>query len=378
MSNPSTNSRGRFFGYVVTLGLAIALSTPAIAQTVTGDEQVAGAAATPTRELIVATKHSPPFAIKNADGSWTGISVELWKHLCGELNLAYELREMPLESILDGLANNQIDAGVAAISVTAERHERIEFCHPHYTTGLGIAVPVGDRINVLASLRRVLTPRLLTLVASMIVLVLVCGLLFWLFERKRNETMFGGNRRRGLGMGVWWSTILLLGHKGIVPVSTWGRILAGLAMLTSIGILSLITGVIASVLTIGHIDLGIGHPSDLRRVRVATIEGSTSADYLRQRRISYRGYQSPEMALVAAANNECDAVVYDEAILKYFAHNEFQNRIEVLPFSFNTQDYAIALRPASELRKPLNEELLRYRASDAWNDLLYRFLGDSR
>jgi ABC-type amino acid transport substrate-binding protein len=32
-------------------------------------------------KLVVGTKHSPPFAIKNPDGEWTGISIELWRHL---------------------------------------------------------------------------------------------------------------------------------------------------------------------------------------------------------------------------------------------------------------------------------------------------------
>lgn len=62
--------------------------------------------------------------------------------------------------------------------------------------------------------------------------------------------------------------------------------------------------------------------------------------------------------------------------MKYLANTRFADNIQVLPISFNTQEYAIALRPGSPLRKPINEALLRYRASDSWDDLLYRFLGD--
>jgi hypothetical protein len=35
-----------------------------------------------------------------------------------------------------------------------------------------------------------------------------------------------------------------------------------------------------------------------------------------------------------------------------------------------------ALKPQSPLRRPLNEALLRYRASDPWDDLIYRYLGE--
>ena len=329
-----------------------------------------------SRKLVVGTKHSPPFAVKNPDGHWTGISVELWRHLADELNLQYELREQTLDELFAGLESGQLHAAVAALSVTAERLQRVDFCHPHFTTGLGIAVSVKTRASHWALVRRVVSPRLLSIVGIMLGIVAVCGLLFWLLERKLNQSMFGGRRRQGIGMGVWWSTILLMGHKGVVPVSTWGRFVAASAMIASILLLSLLTGVITSVLTVQQLDTGIGHPSDLRRVRVVTVASSTSADYLRRRRMSFRTRPSAEAALQAVADGHADAVVYDEALLKYLANTDFAESIQVLPVSFNTQEYAIALQSESPLRKPLNEALLRYRASDLWDELIYRYLGE--
>lgn len=77
----------------------------------------------------------------------------------------------------------------------------------------------------------------------------------------------------------------------------------------------------------------------------------------------------------AVADGDADAVVYDEALLKYLTNTEFADSVQVLPVSFNTQEYAIALRPGSELRKQINEELLRFRASDGWGELVFRYLG---
>lgn len=326
--------------------------------------------------LKVGTKQSPPFAIKKPDGSWTGISIELWNHLTDELNLEFEFEELTLDEMLSKLENGDLDAAVAAISVTSDRHERVDFCHPHFSTGLGIAVSVRDRSNPWALLRRIVSSRLVKIVVSMIGIVVVCGLLFWVFERKRNEPMFGGKRRQGIGMGVWWSTILLLGHKGIIPVSVMGRIIAVFAMLASIMVLSILTGVITSVLTVQQLDTGIARATDLHHVRVATVASSTSADYLRQRQIYFRSYETPRDAILAVDEDRADAVVYDAALLKYLASEEFGNRIDVLPVIFNVQEYAIGLQPASDLRKPLNEELLRYRESDAWDEIVFRYLGE--
>lgn len=325
--------------------------------------------------LRVATKHIPPFAIKNPDGSWAGISIDLWKHSTDELNLEYELVEMPLEEALEGLQSGELDAAVAAISVTSERLERVEFCHPHFSTGLGVAVSVRDRTSAWAILNRIASGRLIFSTLFSIAIVIICGVLFWFFERKRNEAMFGGKKRQGISMGVWWATILMFGHKGIIPVSAMGRFLAASAMLASLLLISIFTGVITSVLTVQQLETGITRATDLHKVRVATVASSTSADYLRQRRIAFRSYDSPNEALQAVDFGSADAVVYDEALLKYLASQEFVNRIDVLPVSFNLQEYAIALRPNSQLRKPLNEELLRYRESDAWDTLVYRYLG---
>ena len=33
----------------------------------------------PNRELVVGTKEAPPFAMKAPDGSWTGLSIDLWR-----------------------------------------------------------------------------------------------------------------------------------------------------------------------------------------------------------------------------------------------------------------------------------------------------------
>ncbi|QDV26578.1 transporter substrate-binding domain-containing protein [Aureliella helgolandensis] len=326
--------------------------------------------------LKVGTKHSPPFAIKNPDGSWTGISIELWKHLTDELNLEFQFEELPLDEILDKLETCDLDAAVAAISVTSERHERVGFCHPHFSTGLGIAISSRERTGPGTILRRVVSSGLVKLMLTMVGIVIVCGFLFWIFERNRNTTMFGGKRRQGIGMGVWWSTTLLLGNKGVVPASSMGRLLAALAMFSSIIVVSTLTGVITSVLTVQQLDTGIARVADLHHVRVATINDSTSADYLRQRHIFFRAYQTPEAAIQAVDDNQADAVVYDAALLKYLASEQFINRIDIVPVLFNVQEYAIALCPGSNLRRPLNEELLRYRESDAWDELVYRYLGE--
>jgi ABC-type amino acid transport substrate-binding protein len=47
----------------------------------------------------------------------------------------------------------------------------------------------------------------------------------------------------------------------------------------------------------------------------------------------------------------------------------------VLPGSFEPQDYGIAFPPGSDLREPVNRELLELLREPLWQDILYRYLG---
>lgn len=56
-----------------------------------------------TRKLVVGTKQAEPFAIKNSDGTWSGVSIDLWREIATELHLDYELHEWDLEGLLNAI-----------------------------------------------------------------------------------------------------------------------------------------------------------------------------------------------------------------------------------------------------------------------------------
>ncbi|MCA9298456.1 MAG: transporter substrate-binding domain-containing protein, partial [Phycisphaerales bacterium] len=86
------------------------------------------------------TKVSAPFVVERRDGSLDGLSIELWKAIAEREGLEYEFVELDMDGILDGVASGDLDAGIAAISVTPAREEVIDFSHAYYMSGLGIAV----------------------------------------------------------------------------------------------------------------------------------------------------------------------------------------------------------------------------------------------
>ena len=78
----------------------------------------------------------------------------------------------------------------------------------------------------------------------------------------------------------------------------------------------------------------------------------------------------------AVAAGTLDAVVYDAPLLRYLVNIGSNDRVRVVPGTFQRQDYAIALPGGSSEREAINRELVAMIQTAAWQDILYRYLGE--
>ena len=326
--------------------------------------------------LVVGVKHAPPFAIKQEGGQWSGISVELWRDLAEGMKLEYRFQERDLPSLLAGVEKGELDAAVGALTVTAERARRMDFSHPFYTSGLSIAVPADPSSAWLSVVKGFFTWQFLNVVTALFLLLLVIGILVWLFEHKHNR-QFGGPPINGIGSGLWWSAVTMttVGYGDKSPVTMGGRLVALVWMFASIIIISGFTAAIASSLTVGQLATGITGPQDLYNTRTGTVMGSSSEAYLQDRHIGYVRFDSIEEGLTALVKGEVDAFVYDKPLLRYLAKTQFQGDIDVLANTFSRQDYAIALPQQSRLKEGVDQHLLQQLESPDWQKMLTRYLG---
>jgi len=331
------------------------------------------------RALIVGTKEVPPFAMKNSEGTWTGVSIDLWRQIATELNLPFEFQERDLQGLLGGVADGSLDLAVAALSITAEREEICDFSHPYYVTGLGIAIALKQRTPWLVVLRKLFSLHYLKIVIGLCVLLLALGTLIWWFEHKRNPEQFGGGTTAGIGSGFWWSAVTMttVGYGDKAPITLWGRVVAITWMLLAIIIVSVFTATITSTLTVAHLDVAVKGPQDLPRVRVGAIADTTSEVYLRDHQISHTSFKTALEGLGAIDAGAIEALVYDVPILRYLIQNEFKGGLDVLPHTFNREDYGIALSKSSSLREQINRVLLEKIQGREWQDILHQYLGGS-
>jgi len=328
--------------------------------------------------LQVGTKVAPPFAMKNSDGQWSGISIDLWRELASELNLAYQFVEKDLQGLISGVSEGQLDVAIAALTVTHSREEVLDFSHPFYTTGLSIAVPQNSQ-NIFTHLFEALfSAAFLKVIASLGSLLLIFGLLVWLLERRRNSAQFDPKPLQGIGDGFWWAAVTMttVGYGDKSPLTLGGRLVALVWMFAGLILISTFTAAITTSLTVAELGSNIQGPQDLARVRVGSVTGSTSESYLKAQHLGYFSAPTPSLALDELTAGNTEAVVYDTPLLKYLIGQRPTQPLQLLPGEFDRQSYAIALPTGSTLREPINRALLKFLNSPKWADITYRYLGE--
>ena len=128
--------------------------------------------------------------MKNEAGEWTGISIELWRRIAEDLNVSYEYAEHDLEGMLEAVESGDAAAGVAATTMTAEREDVLDFTHPFYYAGLGIAVTPERGGTIMSVARRLFSLEFFQAILALTAVLLIVGVAVWLFERRRNREHF--------------------------------------------------------------------------------------------------------------------------------------------------------------------------------------------
>lgn len=368
----------------VSILLTVLATTGTVAQSAapaSSPESAASAATVfPDRELVVGTKQAPPFAMKDADGKWTGISIDLWTEIAQKLGVRFHFVEEPtVQSLVDATAAGKYDLSVAAITITAERERKIDFSQPFYDTGLGIAVPVNGVSIWREILRTMDSLGFLQAAGALIGISLLVGALIWLFERRHNEH-FGGPAAKGLGASIWWSaeamTQASTGHRA--PITMAGRALAIVWMVVSIIAIAVFTASVTSALTTRQIRGVVDGVEDLPTVRVGTLAGSATVGFLDAERIKHRNFDTLQMGFKALTSGAIDAFVYDKPLLAWTVEQQSSANVQVLDITFEPQSYGMAMPSGSRYRKAIDVAILEAVHDEKWKQTLFRYMGEKQ
>ena len=326
-------------------------------------------------EITVGIKNSPPFIIKNSENSFSGLSIDLWNKIADSLNIKYKFKEYTLQGLITALENNKIDLCINPLTVTSNRVQKIDFTQPFFITNLAIATRPESGNNIILFITKFFSIDFIEIVLILFLVILIFGILVWLFERKHNKEQFEKNIK-GIWSGIWWSAVTMttVGYGDKSPQTLGGRIVALVWMFTAIITISSFTASITSSLTINKLNNKIKGPGDLKNFNVGSIKSSTSDIYLLNKEIEHINFSNIKNGLEAIINNRIAAFVYDEPILRYtISENNFQKEITILPSKFNTQYYSFSLPRKSDLLDKINPLLLKEINSPHWSDILSRY-----
>ncbi len=334
-------------------------------------------------KLIVSAGHCPPFVIKE-NGQFSGLAIFLWERIAASIGIDYELRDVDLATMLESIARQdaarKADLGISCLSVTSEREKIINFSHSFYETYTGIAVR-DDGIT--GTLRAALTnPVVLRALLFVLLMAAVVGGLFYALEHKVNTKLYSMKGRAGR-----WLEALIVGALFVTrgPIRYYefhtpvARILSAILAIGSTFLIAGITAVLAGAFTLENLQNRITGLQDLQRVRVGAMADSTSSDFLQRHGIIHRRGKDLESLLEDLDQGRLDAVVSDEAFLRYnIRQQQEQGRYEkllVLPEELETQNYGFGLQPDSPYIETVNRSLLEVRSTPEWKAEVARYLG---
>jgi ABC-type amino acid transport substrate-binding protein len=354
----------------VTLLIVILLSVKALAQDDSGAPD----------KLLVGVVDAPPFAMKTTDGSWEGLSIELWQAIAQELGVEFELREYSPEQLLDAVTRGEVDV-IPALAAT-EQHEIImDLSLPFLRSGSAIAVAAGaTKHSWLRFAGHLVALNLLPVIGLLILLSLTAGTIVWLFEARRNPKMFGGGTVRGVGHGIWWAIVTLttVGYGDKAPKTLGGRMVALIWMFASVILIAGFTAAITTSFTVGELKGKVRGLNDLADVRVGSLAQSESFNFLAKRGIAVLPFENSRDGLQAIVDKNIDAFFFNELVLKHLAKTEFPGRVHVLAGTFDHYYVSMALPSGSPVREPLNRALLKIITKDDWHRLVELYLGPGR
>jgi len=322
----------------------------------------------PQNKLRVGYALEIPYVVED-DDRLDGLSIRLWKHVADDLDLDFEFIGFShIDSVKKAIKSGYLDVAINPTTVSPSDYAELEFSQPILISNLAIAVRAQEKSLLLKLISKIFTWEFLAGVLAMGFIILLFGFLAWLFERKANARQFP-NTAKGLWDSFWWSAVTMttVGYGDKAPKTIGGRLIAVAWMFTAVIIVASYTATISSSLTLDNLSLDITSLDDLHSARILADKQSRAQAYLRRHGVNSKEISDSKKALELVENQEADAYVADEVMLRYlFDKANYDRNLVIAPGKFMKQYYAFALARDSEFERPINMALMKTLGSRKW------------
>src|SRR5438445_3556418 len=160
------------------------------------------------KALRVAVKPIAPFVLKQSK-DLTGFSIDLWNALAQSLKVNTAWVEVTtVGDQLQAVKSGKADVAIAAITITRERENIIDFTQPYFDSGLQIMVHTQGGNHLLDVFDSIPWRTIATLLGAFIAIMFVMANVLWIVERQTSEP-FSKSYLKGIGEGLWGVALIV-------------------------------------------------------------------------------------------------------------------------------------------------------------------------
>jgi polar amino acid transport system substrate-binding protein len=359
--------------YILTISLLISSLTPFVQ----ADEQ---------KTFRVAIKPSEPWVMYDAKlppekRHPVGFSIDLWEGIAKEIGVKTQwVYEKTVPDLLSSVQENRADAGISAITIRSDREKVVDFSTSMFELGLQIMVKEDSNVSYpITILITEISKFLTTMNVTIFLLAMFCVIhLRWWADKwsPKEAQIFPQTYWHGLSDTFWWSITMLLTweapkNRGLARLIDLSWHLTGLIAL------GILTGIVASSLTIQAIGGAINSEKDLPGKRVAAVATDAPREYLENLGAKVIPVDNLSQGIDMLLKDQVDALVHDGPRLLYLAkqvNRQHNPGVLVLPAVFNHQNYGIVLPNNSQYLEKINLALLKLRESKGLEKSFYQQL----
>lgn len=363
----------RFWAILLILAMALGCCRGRTAAAVTSP-------LTEANPLEVVTRPLAPLVIEDND-QYQGFVIDLWQEISRRLNVPYAIDSVDsVETLLEMVESNQADIGIGAISITAEREQRLDFSQPILESGLQILVS-GQHRGLLGQIQQsalgiISSPTLYGAIGVFILILLLVAHLIWLLEHRHNPD-FPRPYALGIWEAFWWAavTVTTVGYGDKTPKRPLGKLVALFWMCAGYFVFGYFIASMTTIFTVDGLQGAIQSVDDLSGRRVATVEATTAAEFLANTRAIPVEYADPAQMYQALRRGEVKAIVYDAPVLQHYASHE-GNPGQLVGNIFERQFYGFVVPINGPYLKPINVALLETIEDGTYERLRELWFGD--
>lgn len=324
--------------------------------------------------LVIGIAHFPPLVME-AERGFEGFDIDIWNEVSGAMGIESTFRLMPFSELLGAVERGEVDAALAGISVTLDREVALDFSHPYMRSGLRILTTVDQDPVWMRVVRSFTTEAGAGIVGYLAAFVLLCAHILYFAEH--GDSGIDDRYFPGIFEAVWCvlATITTVGYGDVTPRRWLGRFVSLAVMMIGISLFGIAVAQLSAGLMAERLKSDIGGPNDLSGRVVATVAGTTSTEVAVRYGSRLREVENIEIAYGLLQSGNVDAILFDAAPLMRYALVDGYRTVTVVGPLVEPQAYGIAFPAGSELREPVNRELLRLEQTGEYDRIHRRWFG---